>query len=122
MALAPFIVALTAFYFFSKQIAASTGTGAATLDIIISLATAGYAFGALLGGDFIQRFPQRYLFFYCEGLFVIGSILSAAAMGPGYNRNLATSSTTSGATWPGLLYSAGRLLPSPATKRWFRAG
>jgi hypothetical protein len=36
--------------------------------------------------------------------------------------NFAISSITSGATWPGLRYSASVLLPSPATKRWFNEG
>ena len=30
--------------------------------------------------------------------------------------------TTASSTCPGLLYSAGRLFPSPATNRWFSAG
>src|ERR1035437_6973862 len=34
-----------------------------------------------------------------------------------YLTNLAMSSMTAGATCPGLLYSAGRLLPSPATNK-----
>jgi hypothetical protein len=34
----------------------------------------------------------------------------------------AMSRTTSSATWPGIWYSAGRLGPLPAMKRWFSAG
>ncbi len=43
------------------------------------MAVAGYAFGALLGGDLIQRFPQRRLFIICESLFILGCGIGASA-------------------------------------------
>jgi MFS family permease len=79
LALAPFIIALTSFYFVTKSVAADLHAGMTSLTVGISLATAGYCFGALLGGDFILRFPQRPLFLVCEGLFVGGATLGAAA-------------------------------------------
>jgi L-ascorbate metabolism protein UlaG (beta-lactamase superfamily) len=43
--------------------------------------------------------------------------------GRGYGAtNLAMSSMTSGATWPGFRYSASVPLPSPVTNRWLSAG
>ncbi|HET9743599.1 MAG TPA: MFS transporter [Terriglobales bacterium] len=80
-ALAPFIVVTTAFALFSKQIGADASIDSTGLEIINGLATAGYAFGALLGGDVINRFPQRQLFLICESIFIVGSLLAATAGG-----------------------------------------
>jgi MFS family permease len=47
--------------------------------MISGFAIAGYAFGALLGGDLIQRFFQRRLFLICQALFVAGCIVTATS-------------------------------------------
>jgi MFS family permease len=51
------------------------------VEIVAGISTAGYAFGALVGGDLVQRFSQRPLFFACEALFVLGCVASAAGGG-----------------------------------------
>lgn len=94
--LAPFIVVTTAYAMFTHHVAADTGASRTALSIIAGLSTAGYAFGALLGGDMVQRFRQRWLFFGCELLFAIGCLLTAVAHGPA-------------------LYAAGRVLAGLAT-------
>ncbi len=81
LALSPFIVVTTAAEFFRSQIVADLKAGLTGLSIISGLATAGYAFGALLGGDFTQRYPQRPVFLSCEALFVVGCLLTASAPG-----------------------------------------
>ena len=79
LALIPFIVLTTAAQFYESQIVTVIGSSKLNVDIATWLATAGYAFGALLGGDLIQRFPQRRLFLACEAVFVFGSLLVATS-------------------------------------------
>ena len=81
LALTPFIVVTTAYALFREQLGHDLNAGRTALAVISGIATAGYAFGALLGGDLIQRFPQRPLFFMCESLFVTGCLVAATAGG-----------------------------------------
>ena len=75
LALIPFIILTTAAQYYESQIVTVIGSSKLDVDISTWLATAEYAFGALLGGDLIQRFPQRKLFLVCEGVFVVGTLL-----------------------------------------------
>src|SRR6185312_12515132 len=79
LALVPYIIVTSAYALFRKQVSQDIGAGATGLEIVNGLSTAGYAFGALLGGDLINRFKQRHLFLLCEGLFVLGCALAATA-------------------------------------------
>jgi MFS family permease len=81
LALAPYIVVTTAYPLYRDQVSQAIGAGRTALEIIAGIATAGYAFGALLGGDLINRFPQRRLFFPAEGMFIVGCLLAASAGG-----------------------------------------
>lgn len=47
--------------------------------MISGFSIAGYAFGALLGGDLIQRFFQRRLFLFCQAMFLVACLLAAIA-------------------------------------------
>lgn len=78
VALAPFIVVSTADVMFVRQVQAALHMDQLGSQLISGFAIAGYAFGALVGGDLIQRFHQRYLFLICEALFVVGCALAAA--------------------------------------------
>ncbi|MGH3050268.1 MAG: MFS transporter, partial [Gaiellaceae bacterium] len=82
LALSPNIVVTTAFGLMTKTLGAHTGLSRTGLEVTEGLANAGYAFGALVGGDFTQRFRQRYVFLLCEALFVLGCALSAFSWGP----------------------------------------
>lgn len=82
LALAPYIVVTTAYFLYRDEAARELGVGRQGLEILSGLATAGYAFGALLGGDLTQRFPQRPLFLVCQFLFSAGCIMAAAAHNP----------------------------------------
>lgn len=82
MALVPYIILTTAYELFRKQVGAEIGIDRQGLQIISSMGTAGYAFGALFGGDIIQRFHQRKLFLMTEAAFVAGCVLAATASGP----------------------------------------
>lgn len=82
LALSPNIVVTTAYALMSKTIGHAVGLDPTGLAVTEGLANAGYAFGALAGGDFTQRFKQRYVFLVCESLFVIGALLAAFAWGP----------------------------------------
>ncbi|HEX4023303.1 MAG TPA: MFS transporter [Steroidobacteraceae bacterium] len=81
LALAPYVVVTTAYVLYQKQLTADLGTGRGALEVIAGIATAGYAFGALLGGDLTNRFAARPLFFTAEAIFIIGSLLAASAGG-----------------------------------------
>jgi MFS family permease len=81
LSLVPYIIVTSAYTLFREQVSRDLGAGATELEIINGLATAGYAFGALLGGDLINRFRQRRLFLLCEGLFIVSCALAAAARG-----------------------------------------
>lgn len=82
VALSPFIVVTTAYALFLRQVEHDVRASRTALSIIAGLAVAGYAFGALLGGDLVQRFRQRSMFFFAEALFAIGCLLSAVAHAP----------------------------------------
>ncbi len=81
VALVPFIVVSTAYAMFSRQIQADLHVSRTGTEIVAGLSTAGYAFGALLAGDLVQRLRQRRMFLACEALFVFGCIASAAGHG-----------------------------------------
>lgn len=96
LALVPYIIVTAAYTLFREQVSRDIGAGATTLEIINGLAVAGYAFGALLGGDLIQRFKQRTLFLTCEALFIASCVLCALAT-------------------DGIVYGAGRVLQGFST-------
>lgn len=79
LAITPFIFITTAHTLFAKDLTQSIGVTTTGQAIISGLSVAGYAFGALLGGDVILRFKQRPLFFLCEALFIAGSVLGAVS-------------------------------------------
>ncbi|HJS85406.1 MAG TPA: MFS transporter [Acetobacteraceae bacterium] len=81
VSLVPFIVVTTAYTLFSRQVEGDLHVGQRAVAIVAGISTAGYAFGALVGGDLVQRFSQRPLFFACEALFVLGCVASAAGHG-----------------------------------------
>ncbi len=96
LALIPYIIVTSAYTLFRKQVSHDLGASATGLEIINGLSTAGYAFGALLGGDLINRFKQRRLFLICEGLFVVSCAIAGAAHA-------------------GIMYGAGRVLQGLTT-------
>ena len=81
LAIAPYIFVTTGYALFGKELDQAIGVSKTALSLIDGLSIAGYAFGALLGGDLIQRFPQRALFFACESIIVAGCLVAATAGG-----------------------------------------
>jgi MFS family permease len=79
LSLVPFIITSTAYVLFRKDVGQAMGVTPTTLEIVSGLATASYAFGALMGGDIINRFPQRILFLTFESLFIAGAVLAATS-------------------------------------------
>ena len=59
LALSPNIVITTGYALLTKTLTLDVGIGKTGLEVTEGLANAGYAFGALVGGDFTQRFRQR---------------------------------------------------------------
>jgi len=82
VALSPFIVVTTAYALFTRQVAQDVHASRTALSILGGLLVAGYAFGALLGGDLVQRFRQRRMFLAAELLFALGCLLAAVAHAP----------------------------------------
>jgi MFS family permease len=49
------------------------------LQLTSGLSNAGYAFGAVVAADLFQRLPGRHLYIFCEGGFVVSSVLALSA-------------------------------------------
>lgn len=79
LALCPFIVLTTAVSLVERELATDLGAGRFSLELAAGLSNAGYAFGAVLAADLIQRVSGRRLYLCCESLFVAGSLLAALA-------------------------------------------
>jgi MFS family permease len=95
-ALVPYILVVSGAALFRQQVMHDIGATRGGLAIVEGISIAGYAFGALLGGDLINRFRQRHLFLAGEAVFIVGWLLVAVA---------------SNAT----IYGAGRVLAGFAT-------
>lgn len=80
-ALIPYILTTSGASFYAEHLTADIGISEAMLSLVPALATAGYAFGALLAGDLVNRFTQRRLFLICQALLTLGWIASALAGG-----------------------------------------
>jgi MFS family permease len=96
IALCPNIVVTTAWTLITKPVGHSIALGPTGLEVTEGLSNAGYALGALIGGDLAQRFRQRTLHIGFQSLFVVGSILCLAAT-----------------SWP--TFAAGRVLQGVTT-------
>jgi MFS family permease len=96
IALCPNIIVTTAWTLMTKPIGHSISLGPTGLELIEGLSNAGYALGALIGGDLTQRFRQRPLHLGFQSLFVLACIASATAT-----------------SWP--LFAVGRVLQGLAT-------
>lgn len=80
-ALIPYILVASGATLYRDQVLHDLHATPTALSVIAGLSTAGYAFGALLAGDLVQRFSQRRVFFACEAVFVVGWLLSAVCWG-----------------------------------------
>jgi MFS family permease len=78
-ALAPDIVATAAHFLLVPAQLADLHTSRTTIELGEGLSNAGYAFGALLAGDLIQRFRQRRLFLGLAPAFVAGCLVTATS-------------------------------------------
>ena len=96
VALCPNIVVTTAWSLMTHPIGHSLALGPTGLEVTEGLSNAGYALGALIGGDLTQRFRQRPLHLGFQALFALASIACAAAT-----------------SWP--LFAVGRVLQGLAT-------
>jgi MFS family permease len=96
IALCPNIVITTAWTLVAKPIGHSLALGPTGLEVTEGMSNAGYALGALIGGDLTQRFRQRPLHLGFQSLFVVASILCLVATG-----------------WP--LFAVGRVLQGLTT-------
>jgi MFS family permease len=84
LALAPNIVLSTAGGYLQKSLTSgSLHVSPTVLQVTDGLSNAGYAFGAVLAAWLVQRLRQRPLFLVTEALFVLCSVLAAAAWSPG---------------------------------------
>src|SRR5579884_2923364 len=96
IALCPNIIVTTAWTLITKPIGHTLALGPTGLEVTEGLSNAGYALGALLGGDLTQRYRQRPLHLAFQSLFVVASVLCVVAT-----------------SWP--LFAVGRVLQGLAT-------
>jgi MFS family permease len=82
LGLCPNIVLSTAAVAVDPLVGKALGAGRLELQLTEGLSNAGYAFGAVLAAQLGQRYVQRHLFLGYEALFVVGSVLAAAAPTP----------------------------------------
>ena len=78
-ALVPYILVASGESLYRQQVTRDIGADANALSVIAGLSVGGYAFGAVLAGDLINRVRHRTLFVSNEALFVIGWIVVAVA-------------------------------------------
>ncbi|MEJ2643539.1 MAG: MFS transporter [Gammaproteobacteria bacterium] len=80
-ALVPYILVVSGAALYRGQVVSDLGATGGAVAIVQGLSIAGYAFGALLAGDLVNRFRQRHLFLFAEALFVLGWLLVAVSGG-----------------------------------------
>jgi MFS family permease len=78
LAITPFILVTTGQAMFGTDLQ-RIGVNKTAAELTTGFAVAAYAFGALLAGDAIMRFPQRKLFWTCESALVIGCVVASLA-------------------------------------------
>ncbi|QIQ07235.1 MFS transporter [Streptomyces liangshanensis] len=79
LALSPFLVLTTALSLFPEILMKELDASRFQLQLTSGLSNAGYAFGAVVAADLFQRLPGRHLYIFCEGGFVIASVLALSA-------------------------------------------
>ncbi|WNO53722.1 MFS transporter [Stakelama saccharophila] len=81
-ALVPYILTTSGYPLYGKDLTADLGISGQMQSLVAALATAGYAYGALVAGDLVNRFTQRRLFLICEATQTAGWLIAASAPGP----------------------------------------
>ncbi|HEY3613172.1 MAG TPA: MFS transporter [Gaiellales bacterium] len=81
LALCPFIVLSPAVNIFQQPVMRDLGASRFGFELASALASAGYALGAVVSADLIQRASVRRLYLLCEAVFVLGSVLALVAPG-----------------------------------------
>lgn len=79
--LVPYILVAAGAVFFRQDVVQDLATSRGDISIVEGLSTAGYAFGALMAGDLINRFQQRHMFLAGQCAFIAGWLLVALAPG-----------------------------------------
>jgi MFS family permease len=82
-ALIPYLVLSAALQPLTPVIAGQLHMSTQTMSLSSGLGNAAYAVGTVLSVQFAQHLPQRRMMFVYAVLLVIGSVLGAAAQGPG---------------------------------------
>jgi MFS family permease len=80
--LIPYILTTTASPLYQDTVIQDIGATRAGLELTTGMSEAGYAFGALLGGDIGQRFPQRPAWLTMTAVLAITAILATIAWSP----------------------------------------
>lgn len=79
LALCPFIVLATVSLFITQQVSLDLHTSTFGVQLAEGLSNAGYALGAVVAADLIQRLPMWRLYVVTEAGFAVGSLLVALA-------------------------------------------
>jgi len=77
--LVPYLALVVAVFPLSQTIGRSLGLSPSTMDVTIALSTGAYAPGTVLAAQLAMHLPPRRLLVIYESLFVVASVLAAAA-------------------------------------------
>lgn len=77
--LIPFLALTAAVFPLAASISRSLGLSMAALDLTIAMSTAAYAFGTVMAVQLASHLPARRMLVLYEALFVVASVLTAAA-------------------------------------------
>jgi MFS family permease len=79
LALCPYLILSTALELVRPEIAASFGAQEVSVSWVATLGNAALALGVVISADLSQRLNNRHLFLTYQGVFVVGSLVSAFA-------------------------------------------
>ena len=96
-ALVPYIATTSGGALFRPGLASGLGASSEALLLVQALSTGGYAFGAFLAGDLVQRHRQRHLFLLFQVALILGWLTCALAGGiTAYGAGLILAGTATG--------------------------
>ena len=83
LALSPYLVLTTAASLMQPELMRDLDATRFELQLTSAMSNAGYAFGAVVAADLVQRLARRHVYLFCEAGFVVSTVLALSAPGIG---------------------------------------